>query len=82
MSSTTRITVTLPSEQVSELKRLTDNVSGCVAGAVARQMRHVLLGDDLRQYQEQEGQFSDEELAEARARNSAATAITSEEDAA
>ncbi|MGV9303974.1 hypothetical protein ACWDLG_11430 [Nonomuraea sp. NPDC003727] len=34
----TRITVTLPSEQMAELKKLTDNVSGYVAEAVARQM--------------------------------------------
>ncbi|WP_256103603.1 type II toxin-antitoxin system CcdA family antitoxin [Streptomyces sp. ODS05-4] len=66
MSSTTRITVTLPSEQVEELRRLTDNVSGYVAEAVARQIRHQLLGDDLRRHEEEHGPLSDEELAEAR----------------
>ncbi|CAL9537550.1 hypothetical protein [Streptomyces sp. enrichment culture] len=40
MADTTRITVTLPTEQVAELKKLTDNVSGSVAEAVARQLRH------------------------------------------
>jgi len=68
MSTTTRITVTLPSEQVAELRKLTDNVSGYVAEAVARQIRHQLLGDDLRRHQEEHGAFTDEELAEARAR--------------
>ncbi|MQS13094.1 hypothetical protein F7Q99_12570 [Streptomyces kaniharaensis] len=71
MSATTRITVTLPTEQVAELKKLTDNVSGYVAEAVARQIRHQLLADDLRRYQDEQGQFTDEELAEARARISA-----------
>ncbi|WP_320784360.1 type II toxin-antitoxin system CcdA family antitoxin [Streptomyces sp. CRN 30] len=68
MSATTRITVTLPTEQVAELRKLTDNVSGYVAEAVARQIRHQLLGDDLRRHQEEHGSFTDEELAEARAR--------------
>ncbi|MFI0817151.1 hypothetical protein ACH4TX_11670 [Streptomyces sp. NPDC021098] len=68
MSSTTRITVTLPTEQVDELRKLTDNVSGYVAEAVARQIRHQLLGEDLRRHQEEHGAFTDEELAEARAK--------------
>ncbi|MFB8069505.1 MULTISPECIES: type II toxin-antitoxin system CcdA family antitoxin [Streptomyces] len=67
-SSTTRITVTLPSDQVAELRKLTDNISGYVAEAVARQIRHQLLGDDLHRYEEEHGPFSDEELAEARAK--------------
>ncbi|WP_433546544.1 hypothetical protein ACQPZG_16675 [Streptomyces sp. CA-294286] len=65
MSSTTRITVTLPSDQVAELRKLTDNVSGYVAEAVARQIRHQLLGDDLRRHEEEHGNFTDEDLAEA-----------------
>ncbi|MET9341664.1 type II toxin-antitoxin system CcdA family antitoxin [Nonomuraea sp. NPDC003804] len=68
MADTTRITVTLPSEQVAELKKLTDNVSGYVAEAVARQIRHQLLGDDLRRYQEEHGDFSEDELAAAYAK--------------
>ncbi|MEV5972105.1 hypothetical protein [Streptomyces sp. NPDC051921] len=68
MADTTRITVTLPTEQVAELKRLTDNVSGYVAEAVARQIRHQLLGEELRRYEEEHGAFTDEELAAARAR--------------
>ncbi|EFL26487.1 conserved hypothetical protein [Streptomyces himastatinicus ATCC 53653] len=68
MSSTTRITVTLPTDQVDELRKLTDNVSGYVAEAVARQIRHQLLGEDLRRHQEEQGAFTDEELAEARAK--------------
>ncbi|MFI7443707.1 type II toxin-antitoxin system CcdA family antitoxin [Nonomuraea indica] len=68
MAETTRITVTLPSDQVTELRKLTDNVSGYVAEAVARQLRHELLGADLQRHQEDHGEFTDEELAEARAR--------------
>lgn len=68
MAATTRITVTLPTEQVTELRKLTDNVSGYVAEAVARQIRHQLLGEDLRRHQEEHGAFTDEELTEARAR--------------
>ncbi|MET7678175.1 type II toxin-antitoxin system CcdA family antitoxin [Streptomyces seoulensis] len=68
MASTTRITVTLPSDQVAELRKLTDNVSGYVAEAVARQIRHQLLGEDLRRHEEEHGPFSDDELAEAHAK--------------
>ncbi|MEU3002402.1 type II toxin-antitoxin system CcdA family antitoxin [Streptomyces sp. NPDC006995] len=68
MADTTRITVTLPTEQVAELKRLTDNVSGYVAEAVARQIRHQLLGEELRRYEEEHGTFTDEELAAAQVR--------------
>ena len=65
MSATTRITVTLPSEQVAALKEITDNVSGYVAEAVARQIRHRLLVDELQRYQREAGAFTQEELAEA-----------------
>ncbi|MEU6739343.1 type II toxin-antitoxin system CcdA family antitoxin [Streptosporangium sandarakinum] len=68
MADTTRITVTLPVEQVEELKKLTDNVSGYVAEAVARQIRRHLIAEDLRRYQEREGAFTEEEMAEARAK--------------
>lgn len=68
VADTTRITVTLPTEQVAELKKLTDNVSGYVAEAVARQLRHQLLGADLLRHQEEYGAFTEEELAEARSR--------------
>ncbi|GAA4981370.1 hypothetical protein GCM10023205_58250 [Yinghuangia aomiensis] len=73
MADTTRITVTLPTEQVDELRKLTDNVSGYVAAAVARQLRHQLLGADLRRHQEEHGAFTEEELAEARSRIFGAT---------
>ncbi|MFD7548231.1 hypothetical protein [Streptomyces sp. NPDC059816] len=82
MASTTRITVTLPSEQVAELRKLTDNVSGYVAEAVARQIRHQLLGDDLRRYEEEHGSFSDEELAEARSKIFGASNTSENADAA
>ncbi|MGW5212349.1 hypothetical protein ACWEQO_14380 [Streptomyces sp. NPDC004051] len=68
MADTTRITVTLPVEQVAELKKLTDNVSGYVAEAVARQLRHQLLGADLLRHQEEHGAFTEEELTEAHSR--------------
>ncbi|MFJ7238708.1 hypothetical protein ACIQWB_16440 [Streptomyces olivaceus] len=82
MSSTTRITVTLPSDQVAELRKLTDNVSGYVAEAVARQIRHQLLGDDLRRHEEERGHFSDEELAEARAKVFGSVDSSKDSDAA
>lgn len=59
--------MTLPAEQVAELKKRTDNVSGYVAEAVARQLRHELLGEDLQRYQEEHGAFTEEELAQAEA---------------
>ncbi|GAA2319435.1 hypothetical protein GCM10010234_77320 [Streptomyces hawaiiensis] len=68
MADTTRITVTLPTDQVAELRKLTDNISGYVAEAVARQLRHQLLGADLVRHQEEYGAFTEEELAEARSR--------------
>ncbi|MFJ2761979.1 type II toxin-antitoxin system CcdA family antitoxin [Streptomyces prasinus] len=82
MSSTTRITVTLPSDQVAELRKLTDNVSGYVAEAVARQIRHQLLGDDLRRHEEEHGKFSNEELTEARSKIFGALAPSKDADAA
>jgi post-segregation antitoxin (ccd killing protein) len=68
MADTTRITVTLPSDQVAELRKLTDNVSAYVTEAVARQLRHQLLGADLLRHQEEHGEFTDEEMAQARSR--------------
>ncbi|AWI29680.1 hypothetical protein AB0K47_06240 [Streptomyces tirandamycinicus] len=67
MAETTRITVTLPTADVEALKKLTDNVSAYVAEAVARKIRHELLGEELRRYQDEHGAFTEEELAEARA---------------
>lgn len=82
MPPTTRITVTLPSDQVAELRRLTDNVSGYVAEAVARQIRHQLLGDDLSRHEEEHGGFNDEELADARSKIFGATGSSKDADAA
>ncbi|WP_370651635.1 hypothetical protein [Frankia sp. Cj3] len=50
------------------MKKITDNVSGYVAEAVARQIRHRLLIDELQRYQDESGTFTQEELADARAR--------------
>ncbi|NED15816.1 type II toxin-antitoxin system CcdA family antitoxin [Streptomyces sp. SID9124] len=82
MSSTTRITVTLPSDQVAELRKLTDNVSGYVAEAVARQIRHLLLGDDLRRQEEEHGAFSDEEITEAHGKTCGSAGTSTDADAA
>ncbi|MFF4765094.1 type II toxin-antitoxin system CcdA family antitoxin [Streptomyces sp. NEAU-H3] len=82
MSSTTRITVTLPSDQVAELRKLTDNVSGYVAEAVARQIRHQLLGEDLHRYEEEHGHLSDKELADARSKIFGTAGSSNEADAA
>ncbi|MER7314610.1 MULTISPECIES: type II toxin-antitoxin system CcdA family antitoxin [Streptomyces] len=82
MSSTTRITLTLPSDQVAELRKLTDNVSGYVAEAVARQIRHQLLGNALRRYEEEHGGFRDEELAEAHSKIFGTAGSTEDADAA
>ncbi|SEH04115.1 Post-segregation antitoxin CcdA [Nonomuraea solani] len=68
MADTTRITVTLPNDQVAELRKLTDNISGYVAEAVARQLRHQLLSAELMRHQEEHGEFTDEELVEAHTR--------------
>ncbi|MCC3770148.1 SbcC/MukB-like Walker B domain-containing protein, partial [Streptomyces sp. UNOC14_S4] len=80
MADTTRITVTLPTDQVAELRKLTDNVSGYVAEAVARQLRHQLLGADLLRHQEEHGEFTEEELDEARARIFGTAAAEAEAD--
>lgn len=82
MSSTTRITVTLPTDQVAELRKLTDNVSGYVAEAVARQIRHQLLGDDLRRHEEEHGSFTEEELAEAHSKIFGSAGTSKNADAA
>jgi post-segregation antitoxin (ccd killing protein) len=74
MAGTRRITVTLPAEQVAELHKITDNVSGYVAEAVARQIRRQLLAEELRQYEDAHGTFTAEERAAAQAKIAAATA--------
>jgi hypothetical protein len=68
MARTTRITVTLPTEQVAEIRKVTANVSGYVADAVARQIRHQLLGEELRRYRRKYGAFTPEERVAARSR--------------
>ncbi|MET9427304.1 MULTISPECIES: hypothetical protein [unclassified Streptomyces] len=68
MAETTRITVTLPSTHVEILKKLTDNVSAFVAEAVDELIRHELRRQEFERYEEEHGAFTEEELAEARAR--------------
>lgn len=72
MADTTRITVTLPTDQAEKLRELTDNLSGYVAEAVAEQIRHDLLEEELRRHEEAYGEFTEEELAEAQERIDAA----------
>jgi post-segregation antitoxin (ccd killing protein) len=67
MATTSRLTITLPSEQVEALKKITDNVSGYVAEAVARRLRQQLLQEELDHYEAEYGAFTEEELAQARA---------------
>jgi post-segregation antitoxin (ccd killing protein) len=73
MAGTRRITVTLPAEQVAELHKITDNVSGYVAEAVARQIRRQLLAEELHQYENEHGAFTAQERAAAQAKIAAAT---------
>ncbi|MET9518418.1 hypothetical protein [Streptomyces sp. NPDC002994] len=65
MADTARVTITLPAEQVEALKKKTDNVSGYVADAVARQLRREFVAQEMAQYQEEYGAFTEEELARA-----------------
>jgi len=60
--STTRITVTLPTEQVAAIRQTTDNASAFVADAVANELRWRVLGTFLDEYQAEQGSFTDEEL--------------------
>ncbi|MEU6482570.1 type II toxin-antitoxin system CcdA family antitoxin [Streptomyces sp. NPDC046887] len=81
MAETTRVTVTIPTEYLEEVKKLTDNVSAYVAEAVARRVRHELRAEGFREYQEEHGAFTDEERAAARARIEAAFADENAETA-
>lgn len=62
VADTTRITVTLPAGQAAE--------------AVARRLRHRLLGTDLVRHQEEHGPFTEEEPTQARSRISGPTGAT------
>jgi len=63
---TERVTVTLPKEQVEMIRQSTDNVSGFVAEAVADRLRLELIRADLRAYQAEHGEFTEEEGCTAR----------------
>lgn len=67
MADTARVTITLPASQVEALKQITDNVSGYVAEAVARRLRGELVDQELERHQREYGEFTEEELAQARA---------------
>ncbi|MEU3601060.1 hypothetical protein ABZ714_20425 [Streptomyces sp. NPDC006798] len=47
------------------MKRLTGSVSGDAAESAARQIRHQLLGEEPRRYEEECVTFTEEELAAA-----------------
>ncbi len=59
--------MTLTAELVAALKELTDDVSGYVAEAAARELRR-LVEADLQRHQEKHGVFTEAELADARSR--------------
>ncbi len=63
--ATKKITITVPEELVEAARDLTTNVSGYAAEALADRIRHDLLGEDLRRYQEEHGAFTEEEMAAA-----------------
>ncbi|WP_329579783.1 hypothetical protein OG500_12550 [Kitasatospora sp. NBC_01250] len=63
MAATTRITVTLPTEQVAELKKLMADIPSYVTEAVAREIGHQRLGNELRYHERQHGAFTEEEPA-------------------
>lgn len=63
--ATKKLTITLPEELLESARELTSNVSGYAAEALADKIRHDLLGEELRRYQEQYGAFTEEERAAA-----------------
>lgn len=63
--ATKKITITLPEELLESARELTDNLSGYASDALARKIRHDLLGEELRQYEKEHGAFTDQEKAEA-----------------
>ncbi|MEV8311519.1 hypothetical protein AB0P36_30345 [Streptomyces flavidovirens] len=56
-----------PCQAVEALKQITDNVSGYVAEVVARRLRGELIDQELERHQREYGEFTQEELAQARA---------------
>ena len=62
----TRITVTLPSELVEQIRQSHGNVSGYVSEAVANHLRWDLIAKDLEEYQVEHGAFTEEEKRYAR----------------
>lgn len=60
--------MTLTAELVAALKELTDDVSGYVAEAAARELRRRLVEADLQRHQEKHGVFTEAEPADARSR--------------
>ena len=67
MSTTSRITVTLPKEQVRHIRQKTDNVSGFIAEAVADRLRGQAIDEYLDAYQAEQGVFTEQELRDAEA---------------
>jgi len=65
--STSRVTVTLPKEQVEHIRQSTDNVSGFIAEAVADRLRGQAIDAYLDAYQAEHGAFTEQELHDAEA---------------
>lgn len=65
--ATKKVTITLPEELLEAARGLTENLSGYAAEALARQIRHDLLGQELERYQQEHGRFTEEEMKAARA---------------
>ena len=65
--STSRVTVTLPKEQVEHIRQSTDNVSGFIAEAVADRLRGQAIDTYLDSYQAEHGAFTEQELHDAEA---------------
>ena len=58
----TRVTVTLPEEQVKQIRQSTGNISGFVAEAIDDRLRRQQLDEYLAAYQAERGAFTADEL--------------------
>ncbi len=65
--ATKKITITLPEELVAAARGLTDNLSGYAAEALATQIRHDLLSQELARYEREHGPIDPVAIAAAEA---------------
>lgn len=68
LMATKKVTITIPEELLESARALTDNISGFAAEAFEHRIRRELLAEEMRRYQEEHGEFTEEEIAAARAR--------------